>query len=45
MENLSKRDGKDIGEIGYYNPLEKALVFKKAELVKAINNGAYPTNT
>lgn len=45
MENLSKRDGKDIEEIGYYNPLEKSLIFKKAELVKAINHGAHPTNT
>ncbi|RZL51163.1 MAG: 30S ribosomal protein S16 [Pedobacter sp.] len=45
MENLSKRDGKDVGEIGCYNPMEKSLVFKKDKLVKAIQHGAYPTDT
>ena len=25
MENLSKRDGKSLAELGYYNPISKEL--------------------
>jgi small subunit ribosomal protein S16 len=45
MENLSKRDGKSIAELGYYDPLRKILTFDKFTLHKYINCGAYPTNT
>jgi small subunit ribosomal protein S16 len=45
MENLSKRDGKSIAELGYYDPLRKILTFDKLTLHKYINYGAYPTNT
>lgn len=45
MENLSKRDGKSICELGYYDPLKKVINFNKIELHKYINNGAYPTDT
>nr|AYO28669.1 ribosomal protein S16 [Neotessella volvocina] len=45
MENLSKRDGKCIRELGSYDPLRKILNFNRFELLKAINEGAYPTNT
>ena len=45
MENLSKRDGKSIAELGYYDPLKKRLSFNKLELYKYINYGAYPTDT
>jgi small subunit ribosomal protein S16 len=45
MENLSKRDGKAIAEIGYYDPLKKVLNFDKVTLHKYINFGAYPTDT
>ncbi len=45
MENLSKRDGKSIDELGYYDPLKKIINFDKIKLQKYINNGAYPTNT
>jgi small subunit ribosomal protein S16 len=45
MENLSKRDGKSIAEIGYYDPIKKIINFDKITLVKYINSGAYPTNT
>lgn len=44
-ENLSKRDGKSIAELGYYNPLTKVISFDNNALHKYINNGAYPTNT
>jgi small subunit ribosomal protein S16 len=45
MENLSKRDGKSIAELGHYDPIQKVILFNKTLLYKAINNGAYPTNT
>jgi small subunit ribosomal protein S16 len=45
MENLSKRDGKSIAELGYYDPLKKRLSFNKLELHKYLNYGAYPTDT
>ena len=45
MENLSKRDGKSIAELGYYDPLKKRLSFNKSELHKYLNSGAYPTDT
>jgi ribosomal protein S16 len=45
MENLSKRDGRSILEIGYYDPVRKILKVDKVALHKYINYGAYPTNT
>jgi len=45
MEALSKRDGKSIQEIGYYDPLRKFVHFEKKILHSFLNCGAYPTNT
>jgi small subunit ribosomal protein S16 len=45
MENLSRRDGKSIAEIGFYDPLKKSMKFDKVTLHKYINAGAYPTDT
>lgn len=45
MESLSKRDGKAIEELGYYDPLNKTLEVNKELLCKYLNMGAYPTNT
>ena len=45
MENLSKRDGKSILELGYYDPINKILNFDKIQLQKYLNCGAYPTDT
>jgi len=45
MENLARRDGKAIAEVGYYDPLTKILRLDKVNLYKYIENGAYPTNT
>jgi small subunit ribosomal protein S16 len=44
-ENLSKRDGKAIMELGFYDPLKNFVYFDKVNLTKYINFGAYPTNT
>jgi len=45
MENLSKRDGKSIADLGYYDPLQKNLHFNKDLLYKFLNYGAYPSDT
>jgi small subunit ribosomal protein S16 len=45
MENLSKRDGRAIADLGYYDPLRKVINFDKQTLHKYINSGAYPTDT
>jgi small subunit ribosomal protein S16 len=45
MENLSRRDGKSVAEIGYYDPLNKIINFDKSLLYKYLNAGAYPTDT
>ena len=45
MENLSRRDGKAIEELGYYDPLLKKIHFNKVNIYKNILHGAYPSNT
>ena len=45
MENLSKRDGKSIAELGYYDPLTKVIKIDKSTLSKYLNFGAYPSDT
>ena len=45
MESLSRRDGKSIAEIGYYDPMKKIINMDKAMLSKYINAGAQPTDT
>jgi small subunit ribosomal protein S16 len=45
MENLSKRDGKYIEKLGYYNPIKKQVFINFLKLNKFISFGAKPTNT
>lgn len=45
MESLSKRDGKAIEQLGYYDPIKKVIDFDKNLLAKYLNVGAYPTDT
>ena len=45
MESLSKRDGKAIQELGYYDPRKKIIDLNKDLLYKYLNVGAYPTDT
>jgi small subunit ribosomal protein S16 len=45
MESLSRRNGKAITELGYYDPLTQQVFFQRKKLVNSINNGAYPTDT
>jgi small subunit ribosomal protein S16 len=45
MENLSRRDGKAILELGYYDPIKKLIHVDKLNLHKYLNCGAYPTDS
>lgn len=45
VENLSRRDGKSIAELGYYDPIKNKLSFDKTQIHKYLNYGAYPTDT
>jgi len=44
-ENLSRRDGKAVSELGYYDPIQKKTQINKTELFKFLINGARPTNS
>lgn len=45
MENLTRRDGKPIEELGYYNPINKQYKFDIEKIKKRLNNGVQPTET
>lgn len=45
MESLTRRDGKSVAELGFYDPIRKVIRFDKKSLQKYINSGAYPTHT
>ena len=45
MENLTRRDGQSIDDLGFYDPITKILNFNKLLLHKYINQGACPTAT
>lgn len=45
MNNLSRRDGKAIAEVGQYDPLKKKVSFEKRGLIRFLQAGAYPTDT
>jgi small subunit ribosomal protein S16 len=45
MENTSRRDGKPIEEVGYYNPLTKNSKFDVEKIKKWLSYGVQPTKT
>lgn len=45
MESTSRRDGKAIEEVGFYNPITKIYKFDKDKINKWLNYGAQPTKT
>jgi len=45
MENTSRRDGRPIEEVGYYNPLTKQFKFDSDKIQKWLNYGIKPTET
>jgi small subunit ribosomal protein S16 len=45
MENSSRRDGRPIDEIGFYNPLTKQSKLDTLKVEKWLTNGAQPSRT
>ena len=45
MENKSRRDGRPIEEVGYYNPITKESHFDVEKIQKWLNYGVKPTET
>ncbi len=45
MNSLTRRDGKILADIGFYDPILKTIKVNKIILKKYLICGAYPTNT
>ena len=45
MEHTTRRDGRPIDEVGYYNPITKQSNFEVPKIKKWLNNGAKPSQT
>jgi len=45
MENSTRRDGRPVEEVGYYNPISKEGHFDIPKIEKWLNYGAQPTET
>ena len=43
IENTSRRNGKPIDEVGYYNPISKNSKFNKTKIEKWLHYGVRPT--
>jgi len=45
MENSTRRDGRPIDEVGYYNPITKKSNFNAIKIKKWLGYGVKPTQT
>lgn len=45
MENTTRRDGKPVEEVGYYDPLSKNYNFEQDKIQKWLSYGVKPTRT
>ena len=45
MENTSRRNGRPIEEVGYYDPISKKYKFETTKIQKWLNYGVKPTET
>jgi small subunit ribosomal protein S16 len=45
MENTTRRDGRPIEEVGYYDPITKNYNFNLDKIKKWLNYGVKPTKT
>jgi len=43
MEHSTRRDGRPVEQVGYYNPLTKESNFEVEKIQKWLNYGAKPT--
>jgi small subunit ribosomal protein S16 len=45
MENTSRRNGRPVDEVGYYNPMTKDYKFNADKIKKWLSYGVKPTDT
>lgn len=45
MENTTRRDGRPIDQVGYYNSITKQSYFDVAKISKWLDQGVKPTQT
>ena len=45
MENTTRRDGRPIEELGYYDPISKNYKFDSEKIQKWLSYGVQPTKT
>lgn len=45
MENKTRRDGRPIDEVGYYNSISKKYSFESEKIQKWLKEGVKPTKT
>ena len=45
MENTTRRDGRPIEEVGYYDPISKKYKFETDKIKKWLSYGVKPTPT
>jgi small subunit ribosomal protein S16 len=45
MPSTSRRDGKPIQELGYYNPITKEFKLDAESILKRLDQGVKPTET
>jgi small subunit ribosomal protein S16 len=45
MESSTRRDGRPVEELGYYNPITKQYKFDVEKIKKRLNEGIRPTQT
>ena len=45
MENTTRRNGRPIDEVGYYNPITKKSFFDIEKIEKWLNYGVQPSQT
>jgi small subunit ribosomal protein S16 len=45
MEGATRRDGRPVEELGYYNPLTKEIKLDVENIVSRLNKGVQPSKT
>jgi small subunit ribosomal protein S16 len=45
MQSTSRRDGRALEELGFYNPRTKEVKFKEEAIARRLQQGAQPTDT
>jgi small subunit ribosomal protein S16 len=45
MEHTTRRDGRPIDEVGYYNPITKESKFDTPKIIKWLSYGVKPSQT